>query len=137
MNLLQSRTLCGTMQHTLMNNSVLSRLLVGLALGLVIGLLYGWVIRPVEYIDTTPNTLRDDYRTDYVLMVAEAYAGDEDLDSALIRLAALGSQPPLDIVLDAIDHSIEMEQNRADLEILNQLANQLRELLPAPEIGGP
>ena len=120
-----------------MKNSTLSRILIGFTLGLALGLLYGWVIRPVEYVDTTPNTLHAEYRTDYVLMIAEAYSGDGDLDSALIRLAVLGSQPPLDIVLEAIDHSIKTDQDRAELEVLNQLANQLRDLLPSPEIGGP
>lgn len=120
-----------------MKNTTLTRLVTGLALGLVLGLLYGWVIRPVEYVDTTPNTLRADYRTEYVLMVAEAYSGDQDLDAALIRLAALGSQPPLDIVLDAIDYSIESNYPRSELEVLNHLANQLRDLEASPEIGGP
>ncbi len=120
-----------------MNNTALSRLIAGIALGLVLGLLYGWVIRPVEYINTTPNTLRADYRTEYVLMVAETYSGDADLDAALIRLAALGSQPPLDIVLEAIDYSIEIDRPRSELEVLNHLANQLRDLQASPEIGGP
>ena len=120
-----------------MKNTTFTRLIAGIALGLVLGLLYGWVIRPVEYVDTTPNTLRVDYRTDYVLMVAEAYSGDADLDAALIRLAALGSQPPLDIVLEAIDYSIEIDRPRSELEVLNRLANQLRDLQASPEIGGP
>jgi hypothetical protein len=120
-----------------MKNTTFTRLIAGIALGLVLGLLYGWVIRPVEYVDTTPNTLRVDYRTDYVLMVAEAYSGDGDLDAALIRLAALGSQPPLDIVLDAIDYSIDIDRPRSELEVLNRLANQLRDLQASTEIGGP
>lgn len=120
-----------------MKNSALSRLIIGIIIGLVLGVLYGWVIRPVEYVDTTPNTLRADYRTDYVLMIAETYSGDGDLDSALVRLAALGSQPPIDIVLEAIDFSIEVERPRSELEVLNHLANQLRDLQASPEIGGP
>lgn len=120
-----------------MKNTTLSRLITGFVIGLVIGLLYGWVIRPVEYVDTTPNTLRADYRSDYVLMIAETYSGDGDLDSALSRLALLGSQPPLEIVLEAIDYSIETNRPRSELEVLNQLANQLRDLQASPEIGGP
>jgi hypothetical protein len=120
-----------------MKNTKLSRLLIGAIIGLIFGLLYGWVIQPVEYVDTTPNTLRVDYRTDYVLMVAEAYSGDGDLDAALHRLAKLGSQPPLEIVLAAIDYSIETNRPRSELEVLNHLANQLRNLQTSPEIGGP
>lgn len=120
-----------------MRNSAIVRIIVGLILGVVAGMLYGWVIQPVEYIDTTPASLRADYRTEYVLMVAEAFSGDPDLDQALIRLAALGPQPPLDIVLQAIDYGIEHSFDRTDLETLNQLAIQLRTILPSPEIGGP
>ncbi len=120
-----------------MKNNPLSRLIIGIFIGLVLGVLYGWIIRPVEYVDTTPNTLRADYRTDFVLMIAETYSGDGDLDSALIRLAALGSQPPIEIVLEAIDFSIEADRPRFELEVLNHLANQLRDLQTSPEIGGP
>jgi hypothetical protein len=47
-----------------------TRFLIAIAVGLALGLLYGWVLSPVKYVDTTPNTLRADYQTDYVLMVA-------------------------------------------------------------------
>jgi hypothetical protein len=38
--------------------------------GLALGLVYGWRINPVQYTDITPDVLRIDYRSDYVLMVA-------------------------------------------------------------------
>jgi hypothetical protein len=120
-----------------MKISIVARLLLGLIIGLIIGLVYGWVIRPVKYVDTSPVSLRADYRNDYVLMVAEAYLGDDDLDLALVRLAALGPQPPIDFVLEAIDYGIQHDFSRQDLETLNQLVIQMRTLLPSPEIGGP
>lgn len=113
------------------------RLITGLVIGLAVGLIYGWVLRPVEYVDTAPDSLREDYRADYVLMVAEAYAGDSDLDLAQIRLAALGPELPIDIVVEAIDHAVKHEFSRPDLETLNRLAMQLRAIPPSPEIGGP
>ncbi len=118
-------------------SSTTFRLIAGLIIGLGVGLIYGWVLRPVEYVDTSPDTLREDYRTDYVLMVAEAYAGDGDLDLAQIRLAALGPQPPVDIVVEAIDYAVKQNFSRPDLETLNRLAIQLRAIPPSPEIGGP
>lgn len=118
-------------------SSTTYRLIAGLVIGLAVGLIYGWVLRPVEYVDTAPDTLREDYRTDYVLMVAEAYAGDGDLDLAQIRLAALGPQPPIDIVVEAIDYAVTQEFSRPDLETLNRLAIHLRSIPPSPEIGGP
>ena len=55
---------------------------LALAAGIGLGLLYGWVIDPVDFVDLTPETLRADYRADYILMVAEAYDSEHDLDLA-------------------------------------------------------
>src|SRR3989304_5358378 len=63
-----------------------SRLVIGLVLGVATGLIYGWIISPVEYINTAPDSLRADYRTDYVLMVAQAYAVEDDLELAPKRM---------------------------------------------------
>lgn len=112
-----------------------SRLLLGIFIGLLLGLLFGWVIRPVEYIDTAPEALRDDFRSDYVLMVAETYIVDRDLEFARYSLASLGSRPPLNYVIDAIDFGVENEFDHIDLQTLNQLAVDLRSIPPAPEIG--
>lgn len=57
--------------------------LLGLALGLGLGLLVGWVLWPVQYTNTAPAQLRQDYRTDYILMVAAAYRVEGDLEAAV------------------------------------------------------
>ena len=111
----------------------LAPLIIGLVSGVLIAVVYGWLVRPVEYIDTSPDSLRIDFRTDYVLMVAESYTADEDLTLAQIRLAALGPEE-LDVyVTQAIDYALEQSFSRADLERLNALAIVLRGL---PEPGG-
>ncbi len=114
-----------------------SRLVIGAVIGLAAGMIYGWIINPVEYVDTTPGSLREDYRTDYILMVAEAYAGDGDLDLARVRLAALGPEPPADIVLQAIEFGVENHFVRLDLETLNLLAISMRAASPTAEITSP
>jgi len=110
------------------------RLLIGLVLGLLIGLLYGWVVRPVEYVDTAPASLRVDYRTDFVLMVAEAYAQENDLELARIRLASLGPQPPINFVIAAIDYGVLEAFTQNDLQTLNRLAVDLRSMPASAEI---
>jgi hypothetical protein len=117
--------------------SSLARFALGAAIGLAIGMIYGWIINPVEYVDTTPGSLRGDYRTDYILMVAEAYAGDGDLDLARVRLAALGPEPPAEIVVRAIEFGVEHQFARLDLETLNLLAISLRSVSPTAEITSP
>ena len=54
-----------------------------------------------------------------------------------MRLAALGPQPPVDIVIEAINYAVDHDFNRPDLETLNLLAVRLRSIPPSPEIGGP
>ena len=115
----------------------LPTLLLGLLFGGVIALLYGWLIQPVEYVDTTPDSLRRDFRTDYVLMVAESYSGDRDLNLAQILLAALGPMPPNEYATEAIDYAREQSFGRGDLEMLNRLAIDLLSLPRPGEIGPP
>jgi hypothetical protein len=114
-----------------------SRLLLGLALGLIIGLLYGWVLQPVEYVDTAPNSLRDDFRSDYILAVAETYQAHQDLEEAQILLATLGPEPAVNYVLGAIDYGVAHNMSQVHLETLNQLAVALRDLPSSPEISSP
>ncbi len=99
---------------------------VGLVIGLAMGLIYGWVLRPVTYVDTSPGTLRQDFRADYVLMTAQAFDADEDLELARVRLAALGPRPPLDLVVEAIEYAVAQEFSQRDLDTLNRLAVALR-----------
>jgi hypothetical protein len=113
------------------------RVLIALALGLVIGLAYGWLVQPVTYVETTPDSLRVDYRTDYVLMVAEAFNGPGSLDTAKRRLASLGPQPPLDIVQQAQDYARQNHFSQDDLQRLSTLAMALEAAPLAPAIGSP
>ena len=78
------------------------RFLIAILVGVAVGLAYAWYINPVKYVDTSPTTLRIDYKSDYVLMVAEAFSNEGDLPIAIRRLALLGDRPPLDIVREAI-----------------------------------
>ena len=76
-----------------------------LILGIGAGLLYGWVIDPIEFIDLTPDTLRADYKTDYVLMTAEAYRVEQDPGTAARRLAIFGAQSPSAIATEALNYA--------------------------------
>jgi hypothetical protein len=117
-------------------SSRLLRFLIGVALGLVLGLGYAWRIQPVAYYDTAPDSLRQDYRVDYVLMVAQSYQGEGDLRLALLRLAALGPQPPAEIVEDAAAYAGANGFGQVDRQVLRQLADDLRSIPSSPEIGG-
>ncbi|HUV27083.1 MAG: hypothetical protein WA997_11645 [Anaerolineales bacterium] len=101
-------------------------------LGVGLGLLYGWVINPVKYVDTTPAKLRSDYQTDYILMVAEAYQAEGDLDLAARRLAVLGDSHPAEIVRQGMILAAQINYADSDQELLSQLASELQTWIPSP-----
>ena len=106
--------------------------LLALVLGIALGLVYGWVVSPVQYVDTTPDTLRADYRADYILMVAEAYQTEHDLDLAARRLAIFGSAPPADIASSALPFGPSAGFTPAELALLEALVQDLRGWQPSP-----
>jgi len=106
-------------------------------LGIALGLIYGWVIAPVQYTDITPDGLRIDYRTDYVLMVAEAYRSEQDPGLASRRLAVLGSQPPAFIVDNAYDYARQAGYEASDLTTIQELSVALETWHPVPGTSAP
>lgn len=98
---------------------------------------YGWVLNPVEYVDTAPDSLRIDYKTDFVLMVAEAYQTDKDLSLAVRRLGMLGDHPPMDLVVEALMFAVDNDYAQADLTLMQRLADDLQTWNPSLEIPSP
>ena len=101
-------------------------LILGLILGIAAGLLYGWVIRPVESVESGLQSLRQDYRAEFVLSVAEAYAGNGDLQHAAECLELLNPNASLQTeVILALDFAKEKGFSDLDLERLTRLKNAL------------
>jgi len=71
------------------NRANLAPVAPGILVGLCAGLLYGWVVQPVQLVDTAPASLRADFQDDYVALIAAAYAATGDLPRAQARLALL------------------------------------------------
>ena len=104
-----------------------SLFLLVLIVGIGLGLLYGWVINPVSYQDTTLESLRIDYKTDYTLMVAEVYHQEQDLDWALNRLTLLDDPSPLTSVENALKFASQAEYTLPDMFLLRDLHTALEE----------
>lgn len=64
--------------------------LLGLGVGFSVGLLYAWVVSPVRYTDTTPDTLRADFKDQFRTTISAAYAATGNLPRARARLGLLG-----------------------------------------------
>jgi hypothetical protein len=99
--------------------------LLAILLGVAAGLFYGWVVNPVDYVDTSPDTLRIDYLADYVLMTAESFQVDQNLDLARQRLAVFGLRPAEDIVNQGIQFADEFGYHPADILLMRALATAL------------
>lgn len=107
-----------------------------IALGLAAGLYYGWVINPVQYVDVPPQSLRADYKADYVLMVAEIYGADGDLAAAEQRLAFFGSVPAADVVSEGIVTAQTIGYAEHDLQLMSRLSMDLLKKAPTPTTTG-
>jgi hypothetical protein len=103
-------------------------------LGFLAAVYYGWAVRPVNARDVDPALLREDFRADYVLMVAEAYGADKEIERAIGALGFLaedqGGYNPLVFVSDAMAFGTDVGFSSADLELLQQLSVDLRTFDP-------
>ena len=96
--------------------------LIAILVGLVLSLAYGWLFNPFGVRDTSLASLRDDYKADYVLMVAEGYAVDGNLDRVISLLNYLEPGKQLQSVQYALitaqrmGYSVEEMQDMANLE---------------------
>jgi hypothetical protein len=79
-------------------------------------------------VDTSPDTLRVDYKTDYVLMVAEVYRNENDLGLAVRRLAQLGNISPTQMVSQAIEFAQKYGYAETDITQMQNLWNDLQAL---------
>lgn len=111
---------------------------VAIGFGLAAGLLFGWMAVPPRAGETTPETLRSDYRTDLALMTAEIYQQEEDPAAAAARLAEFSSgEAPLRAVQQAILTGQELGYSPADIESLAQLYQALEAWSPPTEGSQP
>jgi hypothetical protein len=94
-------------------------------LGVAFGVFYGREVNPVELVDASPDTLRIDYQTDYVLMVAEVYETEQDAALAVRQLALLGSVPPAELVNEALAFALEEGYQPDDLVLMRDLGETL------------
>ena len=110
------------------------RFILVILIGIALGVLYGWVINPGSQRNVSPSTLRIDYQSDYVLMVAEVYHVNGDLAAARDRLAFLGDSPPQGFVTRAIDFAKD-RYDQADLAQMEELLKALQGQGAGPELG--
>ena len=107
-----------------------------IALGAILGWFYTSEINPVNVVDAPPETLREDYQTDYVLMVAEVYSREQNPSLAARQLALLGSAPPAEIINRALLFALDHQYPPQDLLLMRDLSLVMSTWNPDLEGGG-
>ena len=101
-------------------------IILALLAGIGAGLAYGWVIDPVDFFDLTPDTLRADYKSDYVLMVAEAYSVEQDPGLAAQRLGIFGTQSPSTIATSGLTYARANGFSDSDISLMQELVTAMQ-----------
>lgn len=97
-----------------------------MVLGMAAGLIYGWVLQPVRVNNTTLDSLRIDYKADYVLMVAENYHVFRDLAVARADLEKVSPQDPLESIQTALVEAQQLGYDLSDLTLIAELETALK-----------
>lgn len=103
---------------------------MGAFFGLALGFIVGWGLFPVQYTNTFPSVLRQDYRDDYIIMVATAYHMEGDLEQARARLELLDAGNPVGPVIELAERLIEVGGSGDDITRLAHLAWALESITP-------
>jgi hypothetical protein len=111
------------------------RFLIAILIGAGLGLLFGWVISPVKYVNTNPDSLKVDYQADYVLMVAEVYQSEGSLAMANQRLAMLGSAPAAQLAQTALSYALHAGYSAGDITLLTRLLQDIQSPAASPTRG--
>lgn len=105
-------------------------------IGLAGGLYYAWQIDPVEYVDNAPDTLRTDFKADYLALIAAAFASSEDLPRAQTRLDLFSDPDPARTLAALAQQRLAGGHSESEARALAQLASVLGEQ-PTPYVQTP
>lgn len=109
----------------MMKRSRLLGFLIVMLLGITAGLIYGWVINPVGVSNTSLDSLRSDYKADYLLMVAESYAADLDIAQAKKALESIMPGDPLRVVQEGLVTAQRLGYTTRELQFMAELEKAL------------
>jgi len=96
--------------------------------GIGLGIFIGYRVLHVQNPETAPDTLRIDYKTDYVLMVAAIYHQDGNAPAAEVRLSFLGDASHLKTIQTAIAYAQERGYAPVDIQKMLDLADAIQDL---------
>lgn len=100
-------------------------LLTGIIVGIILGVTIAWVFQPVEYVDTSPASLRVDFKDQYRSLIAAAYASNGDMVRAKARLDLLGDEDVYRALSEQAQRTLAEEGATIEARALGLLAIDL------------
>ncbi len=92
---------------------------LAILVGVGAGLAFGWMMMPPL------ASLRADFKTDLVLMVAEKFQTDPDSMQALIQLDKLDESDPITLLGNSIQYAQAISYPEEDLKLMRDLLNSM------------
>ena len=99
--------------------------------GLALGILYSWVVSPMRYVDTAPDTLREDFKDSFRSAIAASYTATHNLGRARARLALLGDPDPIEALTAQAQRMLAAGEPFEAVQDVAGLASDLRSGLAA------
>jgi len=109
-------------------------LITGVVLGIILGILFAWVISPVKYVDTAPESLTNEFKDQYRVLIASAYVANGDLVRAKARLELLDEPDIYLVVAEQAQQMLAEGGSVEEAQALGRLALALGQEVPQPEI---
>ncbi len=113
-------------------------ILTGLLLGIGIGIGIAWGMPQAQPVDTSPASLRYDFKDEYRYMIAAAYAISGDLGRAQARLATLNELDPVQSLGEQAQRMLAQNSSIERVRILANLSEAIQsqpQATPSPEGG--
>lgn len=100
--------------------------LLAILIGAGAGLAFGWTMMPPAAPKDAPlSSLRADFKTDLVLMIAEDFQTDPDSMQALTRLDKLDAGDPITLLGNSIQYAQGIAYPEEDLKLMQGLLNSI------------
>ena len=111
-------------------------LITGLVLGLILGIFYGWVINPTRYVDISPQSLLNEQKKQYMLLISQSYQANEDIGRSYARIKQMMDPVDMD-QLRTMLLAMEMDNDYRDqFEVMRNFINDLDGYIQAMRISG-
>ncbi len=99
---------------------------LAILVGVGAGLAFGWMMMPPAAPRNAPlASLRADFKTDLVLMVAEEFQTDPDSMQALTQLDKLDESDPITLLGNSIQYAQAIGYPEEDLKLMQDLLSSM------------